>query len=87
MVLVALAAFVVAEKQDQETAEQFFTTYGYYPSWYTAAPAAVRSYAYSYPSYGYAGYPYAAAYPYAGTYRYASAYPYAATYPAAPFYG
>lgn len=70
--LVALAAFVFAEKQDQETAEQFFATYGYYPSWYTAAPAVVRSYGYSYGAYPYA---YAHAGAYAGAYPYA-AYPY-----------
>ena len=68
-VFFALAAFVLAEKQDQETAEQFFATYGYYPSWYTAAPAAVRSYGYSYGAYPY-GYAYAGAYPYAAAYPY-----------------
>ena len=44
LVLVALAACVFAENQDQETAEQYFRSYGYYPSWYSghhfAAPAA-----------------------------------------------
>ena len=68
------------EAQDQEAAEQFFYTHGYYPIWYTGVKA-LTSYTYSYPAYAgvralpaatyaYTGYPYAAAYPY-------SAYPYA----------
>ena len=51
LVVVALFACVFAETQDQETAEQYFRTYGYYPSWYNAA------------TYGYAG---VRGYPYAG---------------------
>ena len=71
----ALAVVVFAEEEvhDQQTAEQFFATYGYYPSWYTpVVSSAVRSvypYAYAYPGVRYAGYPYAG-YPYAG-YSYA----------------
>ena len=64
--------------QDQEAAEQFFYTHGYYPTWYTGVRtlsyAALPAYtagvrALPAATYAYAGYPYAA-YPY-------SAYPYA----------
>ena len=54
MVLVALAACVIAEvQQDQEAAEQYYLTHGSYPSWYTygaypAATTGVRSVAYPY---------------------------------------
>jgi len=63
LVLVALFACVFAEAQDQEAAEQYFRTYGYYPSWYSgfygAGYAGVRSGAYPYYS-GYRSYsPYA----------------------------
>ena len=44
-------------KQDQETAEQFFLRYGYYPSWYSAY--GLRSYAA----------PYAAPYAYSAAVR------------------
>lgn len=52
--MVALAVFVFAEEtQDQETAEQFFLRYGYYPTWYTPSFYGFRGYrAYPY-SYGY----------------------------------
>merc|ERR1711911_220201 len=74
------------ETHDQESAEQFFATYGYYPSWYTSAmytapavktvvPAAtVKTIAY--PSVRYAGFPYAG-FPYAGYpyYGYAPSFP------------
>ena len=68
------------EVQDQEAAEQFFYTHGFYPTWYTGVRA--LSYSYSYPAYtagvralpaatyAYAGYPYAG-YPYAAAYPYA----------------
>ena len=55
----ALAACAFAEVQDQESAEQYFRTYGYYPSWYnygTYPYTGVRSVAYPY-AYG-SGYPY-----------------------------
>jgi hypothetical protein len=60
-VLLAFAIVVFAEEEahDQQTAEQFFATYGYYPSWYTpVVPSAVRS-GYPYAGYPYAGYSYA----------------------------
>ena len=59
-----MAAVVMAEEevQDQTTAEQYFATYGYYPSWYNpsfyANSRSLNSYAYNYPSYVSAGYPY-----------------------------
>lgn len=61
MVLVALAACVCAE--DQETAEQYFRTYGYWPSWYSGVHTGLYRSAYpmtySYPlAYNYAPYSY-----------------------------
>ena len=78
IVLLALAAVVLGaeEVQDQQAAEQFFATYGYYPTWYTGYSAfrsAGYPYAYSaryplaYSTYT-AGYPYAYAAPYAYNY-------------------
>ena len=80
-VLLALAAVVLGaeEVQDQQAAEQFFSTYGYYPTWYTGYSAfrsAAYPYAYSarsplaystYSAYT-SGYPYAYAAPYAYNY-------------------
>jgi hypothetical protein len=53
LVLVTLAAFVLSEEHDQETAEQFFQIHGYYPTWYHHAPAVYRGYPYyyNYPAY------------------------------------
>ncbi|XP_057377123.1 uncharacterized protein LOC130698484 [Daphnia carinata] len=52
LVLVALAACVVSmEAQDQEAAEQYYSIYGVYPSWYTYGATAfngVRNYPYPY---------------------------------------
>ena len=36
LVLVSLAACIFAQTQDQATAEQYFRSYGYYPSWYNS---------------------------------------------------
>ena len=62
IVLLALAAVVLGaeEVQDQQAAEQFFSTYGYYPTWYTGY-SAFRSAAYPYAYAGLRtyGYPYA----------------------------
>ena len=59
LVVVALAAAVIAEeKHDQESAEQYYRTYGYYPSWYNYG--AVRAYPAAYTGAYAAGYPYAA---------------------------
>jgi len=65
--LLALAAAVAAEEEvhDQAAAEQYFSTYGFYPSWYNpsvySAVNGRRSfgYAYSQPAYAAAAYPYA----------------------------
>ena len=76
--------------QDQETAEQFFYSHGYYPTWYTGAHTLAYSYNYA----GVRALPaatYAAvhALPAATTYSYSAypygAYPYAAYHPYAAF--
>merc|ERR1712191_10719 len=90
IVLLAVCAMAVAEEAvDQSADEQFFHTYGYYPTAYTySAPVAVKTVKYAAPyAYQYGAYPYAAAYqhqPYAfrslpayGAYPY-GAYPYGA---------
>ena len=81
LVLVALAACVFAETQDQETAEQYFRVHGSYPSWYTYGNTAytgagVR--AWSYPTAAYPAAAYPATYPYAYSGYPAAAYPTAA---------
>ena len=70
LVLLALAAFVVAEGevQDQESAELFFRTWGYYPSWYSGFHARTYPGYAAYP--GYAGYNYAYGLPYVGARSY-----------------
>ena len=82
------------EVQDQEAAEQFFYTHGYYPTWYTGAhtlaysynyagvralPAATYAAAYALPAATYAGVRALPATSYSySTYPYAAAYPYSA---------
>merc|ERR1712191_8776 len=75
IVLLAVCAMAVAEETvDQSADEQFFHTYGYYPTAYTySAPVAVKTVKYAAPTvktvqyaapyaYQYGAYPYAAAY-------------------------
>ena len=80
IVLLALAAVVLGaeEVQDQQAAEQFFSTYGYYPTWYTGY-SAFRSaaYPYAYSARSPLAYStYSARYPLAYS-AYTSGYPYA----------
>merc|ERR1712071_419490 len=75
IVLLAVCAMAVAEETvDQSADEQFFHTYGYYPTAYTySAPVAVKTVKYAAPTvksvqyaapyaYQYGAHPYAAAY-------------------------
>ena len=58
--MAVLAVCVFSEEtHDQESAEQFFFRYGYYPSWYTAPAVAYNPYVFrgAYPFYPY-GYHY-----------------------------
>ena len=80
IVLLALAAVVLGaeEVEDQQAAEQFFSTYGYYPTWYTGY-SAFRSaaYPYAYSARSPLAYStYSARYPLAYS-AYTSGYPYA----------